>query len=274
MKIKIDKTERYYLHNSSVLTTEVAPPVIPEGSKVIYETIRVIRSKPLFINEHLERLEQSVKMSGFKFINAAELSSNIDKLLESNPVNEKNLKLTLWSNKNGENEILAYFIESKYPTAEDYNQGINVELLPMERNNPNVKLENPNLRASADKVICLSQTTEVLLINSKGFITEGSRSNFFAVFGNTVVTPPNQDVLEGITRNIIIALAKENGIWCIQKSVHINEIPKMKGAFITGTSAKVLPINRIGDTEFENISSIIRKLMIAYDDLILQIVSN
>ncbi len=274
MKINIDKTERYYLHNTSVLPIDVPPPVIPEDGKVIYEVIRVIKSKPLFIKEHLKRLEQSVKMSDFKTINTAELSKSIDELIESNPVNEKNLKITLWSNKNAENEILAYFTVSKYPTPDDYNLGINVELLPMERNNPNVKLENPSLRASADKAICLSQTTEVLLVNNQGFITEGSRSNFFAVFGNTIVTPPTHDVLEGITRTIIIDLIKEKGFECIQEPIHINKIQKMDGAFITGTSTKVLPINRIGDTEFKDIHSIIRQLMIAYDNLILQIVSN
>jgi len=144
----------------------------------------------------------------------------------------------------------------------------------MERNNPNVKLENPSLRASADKAICLSQTAEVLLIDNHGFITEGSRSNFFAVFNNTIVTPPTHDVLEGITRTIIIDLAKKKGFECIQEPVHINKIQKMDGAFITGTSTKVLPINRIGDTEFKDIPIIIKTLMMAYDELILQILNN
>ena len=107
----------------------------------------------------------------------------------------------------------------------------------------------------------------MLLVNSNGYITEGSRSNFFAVFGDLLVTPPAQQVLEGITRKMVIRLAKENSIKFEERPIHSSEIEKMDGAFITGTSTKVLPIAKIGDYEYNEMPSITTTLQNLYDKL-------
>ncbi len=105
-------------------------------------------------------------------------------------------------------------------------------------------------------------------MNAKGFITEGSRSNFFAVFGNSLITPPANQVLKGITRKMVISLAINNGIELIERPIHYSEIDKMNGAFITGTSLKVLPINAIASHRFNQIPPLTKKLMMLYDQLI------
>ena len=149
-----------------------------------------------------------------------------------------------------------------------YQNGITDGILPAERKNPNVKLENPTLRNAANRAIEKNKNFEMLLINEQGYITEGSRSNFFAVFGNTLVTPPALQVLEGITRTMIINLAKQNHITIEERTIHINEIQNMDGAFITGTSPKVLPIATIDHHTFVSIPVITKKIMEYYNLLI------
>lgn len=268
MVLKIDKSEKFLLHNSDLIQTSESEIEIPDENKVFYEVIRVINGKPLFLEEHLERLLKSTQLSGVKCICYEDIIRGINILLSSNPVLEKNLKITFYCNKDKEfkPELFAYFVESHYPSSLAYKQGVKVELLPIKRENPNIKLENPILRGSADKVICLSQTHEVLLVNDSGFITEGSRSNFFAVINGKVVTPPSKDVLEGITRKVVIRLLQKSTIDFVERPIHSSEIDNMEGAFITGTSSKVLPIIKIGDTTFKSIVPSIRMIMELFDE--------
>jgi branched-chain amino acid aminotransferase len=269
MNINIDKSEKLYLYNNQLVSTSIDIKTGSVGKNVFYEVIRVIDGVPLFFNEHIDRLKASTQLSGVNCLNTDILKNDIISLLKANPIAEKNLKITFYCTESESTpNVFAYFIDSHYPSVNAYEYGVKVELLPMQRHNPNVKLENPTLRGSADKAICLSQTHEVLLVNNEGFITEGSRSNFFAVYGNTLVTPPSNQVLEGITRMMVIKLAKENKIAFSERTIHSSEIEKMDGAFITGTSSKVLPIAKVGHHEFKTIPIITRELMALYDNLV------
>lgn len=270
MKINPDITEKFYLHNSTLIETNIEIPEVSDDQKVFYEVIRVIDGKPLFLDEHLERLQQSTILSSINCFNLYDVRGGILKLLKATLVKEKNIKLTFFCSKSNELKptLYGYFVESHYPSEQAYISGVRVELMPMKRNNPNVKLENPLLRGSADKLLCLSQTHEALLVNDDGYITEGSRSNFFAVYRNKLVTPPANQVLEGITRKMVLQLTRENKIECIEEPIHISEIEKMDGAFITGTSSKVLPIARIGDHSFISIPETTRRMIKLYDELV------
>jgi branched-chain amino acid aminotransferase len=263
------KEELLFLMNNDILSIDEFNIDILNDCKVIYEVIRVVGSKPLFLNEHFERLIKSCDLSGIKCPNIQGLKSSIYKLLEKNPVKEKNLKISIGFNKqvNSEPQLLAYFIASFYPSEEDFRKGIKVELLPAIRNNPNVKLENPTMRGSAEKVICISQTSEALLVDNDGFITEGSRSNFFALKNNTIFTPPSDYVLKGITRSKVIELCSNNQIPLQEIKIHTSEIGSFEGAFITGTSSKVLPIRRIGNIPVEVGQPLITRVMELYNDL-------
>ena len=269
MQINISNTEKYFLHNESIEETGNLTIDLPDTTKVFYEVVRVVKGKGLFLEEHLDRLHKSVMLSNLNCIDIKSIKTNIRRLLNVNYVEEKNIKLNFYC-QNERQELYAFFVESHYPSNQMYQTGVKVELLPIERHNPNVKLENPHLRGSADKAICLSQTHEMLLVNSQGFITEGSRSNFFAVFGNKLVTPPSQQVLEGITRKMVIKLAHENYIMLEERPIHTSEISEMDGAFITGTSSKVLPIAKIANHTFATIPETTRIMMKLYDELMIK----
>jgi branched-chain amino acid aminotransferase len=268
MKINIDKTEKFYLHNNLIVSTNKDIEQISNADKIFYEVIRVIDGTPLFFDAHIERLIKSTLLSGINCFNSSVLVEGIKKLLKLNFVKEKNLKITFYCSDSNEPNLYAYYVDSHYPHENAYKQGVKLELLPMERKNPNVKIENPALRGSADKLLCLSQTHEALLVNEQGLITEGSRSNFFAIIDKTLVTPPAFTVLEGITRKMVIKLARENSIDFIERAISTSEIDIMEGAFITGTSSKVLPISKIGDHTFKEIPNLTKELMKLYDKLV------
>lgn len=81
-----------------------------------------------------------------------------------------------------------------------------------------------------------------------GFVTEGAHSNIFFVRDGTLYThPESNDILSGITRKIIIALAAEHKIPLVEEAVASDMIPYMHEAFICNTTGEVVPVLKITD---------------------------
>jgi branched-chain amino acid aminotransferase len=110
---------------------------------------------------------------------------------------------------------------------------------------------------------------EVLLPN-KGRILEGLTSNFFYVF-NEVLCTAGRGVLIGVTRQTIIALAKQNGIEICYKALPLNDLPLVEEAFLTSSSRGVVPVVRIDGQLIEEgtVGEMTRKLMQLYNEEVL-----
>lgn len=81
-----------------------------------------------------------------------------------------------------------------------------------------------------------------------GFVTEGAHSNIFFVRDGTLYThPESNDILSGITRKIIIALAAEHKIPLVEEAVASDMIPYMHEAFISNTTGEIVPVLKISD---------------------------
>jgi D-alanine transaminase len=81
-----------------------------------------------------------------------------------------------------------------------------------------------------------------------GFVTEGAHSNIFFVRDGTLYThPASNDILSGITRKIIIALAAEHLIPLVDEAVASDMIPYMHEAFICNTTGEIVPVLKITD---------------------------
>jgi branched-chain amino acid aminotransferase len=99
--------------------------------------------------------------------------------------------------------------------------------------------------AKSDAV--LSGYDEALVLTQGGHISEGSAENFFMVRNGHLVTPPvSSDILEGITRDTVIELAKkELGIDTVERSIDRSEIYGCEEAFLTGTGVQIASIIQI-----------------------------
>jgi branched-chain amino acid aminotransferase len=93
----------------------------------------------------------------------------------------------------------------------------------------------------------LSGYDEALVLTQHGHISEGSAENFFMVRHGCLVTPPvNSDILEGITRETVIELAKrEMGLETVERSIDRSEIYGCEEAFLTGTGVQIAAITQI-----------------------------
>jgi branched-chain amino acid aminotransferase len=81
-----------------------------------------------------------------------------------------------------------------------------------------------------------------------GKVTETLRSSFFICRDGKIITAPVGTVLEGVTRGIIIGLARENGFNVEERCPDVSELAKADEAFLTSSWREVLPVVRVGET--------------------------
>jgi branched-chain amino acid aminotransferase len=86
---------------------------------------------------------------------------------------------------------------------------------------------------------------EAILLDTQGFVAEGSGENIFLVRDGILYTPTTSSALEGITRDSIIQLAKHHGLTVIEKNITRDECYIADEAFFTGTAAEVTPIREM-----------------------------
>ncbi len=239
----------------------------PKGT-IIYEVLRIIDGVPLFLENHLERMNNS-----FKIIDKVnpykdeEIKNSIIELSKTNKVKDGNVKITIEAKE--DNKLKIFFIPHSYPTEEQYLKGVKTILYFGERTNPNAKIVNDSFRDLVNKEIKENNAYEAILVDRNGDITEGSRSNIFMVKNNTILTSPLEAVLPGVTRGEIIELCLENNVDFKEEKVNYKDLDRLDGLFITGTSPKILPITSVNDRIFNsNVNEIIKVLIKTYDDKI------
>lgn len=91
----------------------------------------------------------------------------------------------------------------------------------------------------------LNGLDEAILLDTQGYIAEGSGENIFMVKGNQLITPPEGAILPGITRDSVMQLAKSQGLTVRQEPISRNQIYLADEVFFTGTAVEVTPIREI-----------------------------
>lgn len=255
---------QYFIKNDEAYTAEEFQDFYKVEGKCIYEVLRVINSKPLFLKEHLLRLEKSLSLAGENSpVDLKTLKQYVNQLISLNRVHNGNIKIVI-----NQGNLYIFSITAYYPTEEMYKEGVKTILYFGERTNPNAKVVDNSFREKVTKEISDKEAFEAILINNQGFVTEGSKSNIFMIKGTTVYTAPAEGVLLGITREKIIEACKALNLTVEEKEVAHEEIKDLDGLFISGTSPKVLPINEVeGVIKFNEIYSKIYDIKEQFDKI-------
>jgi len=208
------------------------------------------RGNPIFFSDHMERLVMSVKLQKKNILaDIPDLLKAIISLARSDKKRESNLKI-VFNYNSGIYNWLIYYIEPIYPTELQYRNGVKGILFFAERKDPESKVINHKLRSSIYHKLILECGYEAILVNENNLITEGSRSNIFFLKGETLVTAPDNVILNGITRKHILQICSEHKISVEYLCVSADDISEYDAVFMTGTSPMVLPFNCIGDKYF------------------------
>lgn len=258
---------RVYMQNGQPAESDSFCDKFLKLSAYIYEVFRVIDGIPLFLQDHLERFEHTIRLTGYRLpYNAREITGWVRNLIREQGLSHGNIKMIFLPEGQDAADFRIYIIEHQYPTPAQFRDGVAVTLLHGIRENPNAKVMDVELRQHTNDIKQTDEVYEVLLVDHEHCITEGSRSNVFFVFGNRVVTPPVDDVLPGITRKHIIACCLDKGIPFVEEKMPVSRLAEADAAFLSGTSRKVLPINRIDDMPFDSHNAVTRLVQHAFNN--------
>ena len=259
---------KYYIKADQLTPIEQFDDSIFESGESVYEVVRMYQGKVLFLEEHLERMQHSLDLIYGSFpCSKSAMKDDVNLLIQSNNTAEGNIKIELRKTSNSFIRLI-YFIPHHYPTKEQIEKGIQMQFQFDERPNPNAKISNWKVRGNANRIIDQHQIYETLLVNSKGFITEGSRSSIFFIKGKQLYSAPEEWILHGITRLKVLQICKKINIDIVPKKIPYQKIHQFEAAFITGTSPGVLQIKQIEDTNFTTNHALYQQIRQAFTRLI------
>lgn len=101
--------------------------------------------------------------------------------------------------------------------------------------------------SQASMEVSLAGYDEALMLDANGYLSEASSSNVFIIREGVLLTPPAENCLEGITRETVIQLARDQGIEVIERRITRDEVYIADEAFLTGTAVEVTPIREVDD---------------------------
>lgn len=259
----------FYIQDDQVKKKDTFNGEFIRRGKSLYEVIRIEKGIPLFVEKNLKRLINSSKVTKLILpMTSEEIRKKINKLIKVNGVEIGNIKI-VFNFYNNKCSFYAYFIKHNYPTEDQYNNGVDTIFYHGERVNPNAKIVNLKFRSAVEEKIKKCNAYEAILVDHKGNVTEGNRSNIFMVKDNVVYTAPLEDVLPGTTRDSIIDVTLKCGYKFMEKRINYMDAVEMDGMFISGTLSKVLPIRKVEDFQLNSSENeVIRNIMRKYDEKI------
>ena len=139
----------------------------------------------------------------------------------------------------------------KYLGEEGMEVGIRAKISTFSRHHVNSKMTKGKTCGDyvnsilAKREALLDGYDEAILLDTQGLVSEASGENLFMVRGGVLRTPPLQTILEGITRDSVIQLAKDKGLELVESSITRDELYVADEVFLTGTAAEVTPIREI-----------------------------
>lgn len=110
---------------------------------------------------------------------------------------------------------------------------------------------------------------EAIMLDTEGYVSEASGENIFIVRDGKIFTPPlGSSILEGVTRNTLVALARESGFEVVEQRFTRDFMYTADEVFMTGTAAEVTPVREIDDREIggENPGPVTADLQETYFD--------
>lgn len=93
--------------------------------------------------------------------------------------------------------------------------------------------------------------TDALMLDYRGYVAESTGANIFFLMSDGKLHTPTPDCfLNGITRQTVIALAKQNGIEVVERHIMPEELSEVVECFLTGTAAEITPVRQIAEHHF------------------------
>ncbi|MGQ9511989.1 aminotransferase class IV [Thermodesulfitimonas sp.] len=226
----------------------------------LFETLRVRGGQPLFLREHVRRLVEGAAVLGFAAALEPEaLACAVQETVAANEATEGSVRLTvirgrgtgLYPEASAPPLVLVTFRPGIPYAPELYARGFKAVFVSFPRNerSPLVYVKSLNFLENilGKKEAAVKGADEGLFLNTTGYLCEGTVSNIFLVREQTLVTPDvASGLLPGITRGMVIRLAREVGLSVAERPVRPEELFRADEAFLTNSLLEIMPLVAVG----------------------------
>jgi len=236
----------------------------------VYEAVRVSNGIVYFLDHHMERLINSAEVIGLEHPFTAEtVKKSILDLVKKTEAETYNLKVLLIGAPIREETLLAILCFNPFfPDKKMYRDGVSLSVTHYERLYPHAKTLNMLQSYLSYRDARAKGCYDSVLVNRRGFITEGTRTNFFTMKGHTIYTPREEEVLLGVTRKAVLHVAAKNGFNVEEKDIRPEDLSEYDGLFLTSTSSKIVPIRKVGEIECPLAPEELKQLMKLFGDFL------
>jgi len=227
----------------------------------VFEGIRSYGGRVFRLGEHLDRLWDSAKAIWLEIpYTKDEMAEAVEVTLAANGITDGYIRLVvtrgagtlgLGPDRCGDPQVIIIADKIALYPEEFYDRGLEIITVATARNHPaalspRIKslnyLNNILAKIEGLQAGCI----EALMLNHKGEVAECTGDNIFLVRGGRLLTPPTDaGILEGITRDVVIGLARESGIEVRETPLTRHDVYIADECFLTGTAAEVVPVVKV-----------------------------
>ncbi len=239
-----------------------------QGGDAVWEGLRLYEEGIFCFREHYNRLAESAKACAFTDVpKFEEVKSAVKKTVDANGMtNDTHIRLTLSRGVkitsgmdprlNQSGSVLIVLAEWK-PLVYDNDSGIKVITSAIRRNNPaflDSKIHHANLLNNilAKIQANYAQVDAAIMLDKDGFVAELNDTNLFMVSNGILYTPYADACLHGITRGLVLKIAKDLNIPAVERNISLTEFYNADQVFATGTMGELTPVVEIDGRSIKN----------------------
>lgn len=213
----------------------------------LFETMRSYKNKILYLDAHLKRLQASCELIKIKLpYSSLKLKDIIRETVKINKFKDAYVRLTLWKSNPQTGILVLVKKYHPYPISK-YKNGFSAGFSKFRQDENSLY---SRLKTSNRLIYQLSLEEagrkgfdEAVILNHRGYIAEGSRTNIFLVKDNAIFTPAIEcGCLNGITRQVIFGLAKKNQIKVYTGNFTLTDLYSADEAFLTNSLMGIMPL--------------------------------
>jgi len=213
----------------------------------VFETMRSYSGEIFAFNEHTKRLYSGLKTLKIEPpCTKKQMAKYLYESLKANKIKNARIRLMVWKSKKKIRISIAVFPYRPF-SKDQYNRGFKAIFSDIRRDekaiSSRIKTVNylPLLMAQRKAKACGND--EAILLNRRGFVVEGSKTNIFFVKDKKLYTPAlKSGCLNGITRQMIIKIARKAGIACKETLILPDDLLEAQEVFLTNSLMEIMPL--------------------------------
>jgi branched-chain amino acid aminotransferase len=249
----------------------------------VWEGLRVHKGKLSFLDGHLDRLFEGAKAIAMDIgLSREQLTKRLYETLDANGMDEgvhvrlmvtRGLRSTPYQDPRvvvGEPTIVI-IPEYKEPDPAIYESGLKLFSVHVRRGDPAVQDQKINSHSKLNCILASIQATqagadEALMLDPHGFVATCNSTHFFIVRKGEIWTSSGKYCLGGITRGLVLEIAREAGIPAFERDFSLTDVYGADEAFVTGTFAGVVPVREVDGRTLNCRGPMVERLQQLYAD--------